>query len=126
MLTSSTERKLCSGDETPAGYNERTHTMNPTASACAAVLKTNSFQGVLVSGSREKRFSREATELISKFTQWLFENTWLRFSADQKVILRTTWTVYSDRSSITWSRDLQLRLFLRPRSSVSSDKEKTA
>jgi hypothetical protein len=39
--------------------------------ACVPVLKTNSLQGVLVFGRREKRVSWEAEELIAAFTRLL-------------------------------------------------------
>ena len=48
------------GDTTSAPRSEAR-----SPAACMPVLKTNSVQGVLVSGSREKRFSWEAEELIS-------------------------------------------------------------
>jgi hypothetical protein len=38
------------------------------AKACAPELKTNSVQGVLVFGNREKRGSGEAEELIAACT----------------------------------------------------------
>ena len=77
MLTSSTERKLCSGGETTVGYNSRTHTTNATATACAPVLKTNSLQGVLVFGRSENSESCKTGELISVSTrQFLKTPVW--------------------------------------------------
>ena len=55
------------------GYNKRTQIRSATTAACMPVLKTNSVQGVLVSGSREKRVSWEAEELIAAITRPSFK-----------------------------------------------------
>src|SRR6266404_726477 len=66
---------MCSGGENTAGCNRRTQARNAIAKACAPVLKTNSVQGVLVFGRREKRVSWEAEELISAFYSLIPGNT---------------------------------------------------
>src|SRR5258706_7351267 len=66
---------MCSGGENTAGCNRRTQARNAIAKACAPVLKTNSVQGVLVFGRREKRVSWEAEELISAFYSPIPGNT---------------------------------------------------
>lgn len=55
------------------GYNKRTQIRSTTTAACMPVLKANSVQGFLVSGSREKRVSWEAEELMAAFTRPSFE-----------------------------------------------------
>src|SRR5258708_33266489 len=66
---------MCSGGEKAAGCNRRTQARNAIANACVPVLKTNSVQGVLVFGSREKRGSWEAEELIIRVYSSVVENT---------------------------------------------------
>ena len=56
---------MCSGAATTFGYNKRTQIRSTTTAACMPVLKTNSVQGFLVSGNREKRVPWEAEELMA-------------------------------------------------------------
>ncbi|MGA8216637.1 MAG: hypothetical protein WB799_23830, partial [Candidatus Sulfotelmatobacter sp.] len=59
--------------DTAAGYNKRAHIRSKIAKTCIPMLKTNSIQGVLVFGSREKRVSWDTEELIGPFARPSFK-----------------------------------------------------